>query len=136
MRSPSGLTVERAKPADGPAVEALLDAAAAWQESRGVPMWTAGQFVDEVHETIATGELFVARRDGALVGCFLLDARDPQLFSRWAEEQGLAAVPGASLELDALYDTAATMVPGQAMPANARDGAARGSKRWRRPSRQ
>ena len=107
MRSPSGLMIRRAQPADATAVESLLDEAAARQESRGVAMWTPGQFADEVHETIATGEMFVARRDGELVGCFLLDARDPPLYSRWLKEQGRAAAPGASLGRLAVARTAA-----------------------------
>lgn len=67
------LTVEPAEPTDASAVEALLDGAAAWQRSRGIEQWTPGRFGDEVHQTIASGELFVGRRRGAVVGCFMLD---------------------------------------------------------------
>jgi ribosomal protein S18 acetylase RimI-like enzyme len=97
MRSPSGLTVERAQPADASDVEALLDAAATWQQSRGIGPWTPGRFGDEIHLAIASGELFVARRDGALVGCFLLEAHDSPVFSRWLKEQGRDAAPAAYL---------------------------------------
>ena len=60
-------------------------------------MWTPGQFGDEVRKTLATGELFVARRDRALVGCFLLDPHDPPVFTQWLKEQGRIAPPGAQL---------------------------------------
>jgi ribosomal protein S18 acetylase RimI-like enzyme len=97
VRLPSGPTVDRAQPADASEVEALLDAAAAWHQSRGIGLWTPGRFGDEVRQTIATGELFVARRDGVLVGCFLLDMDESPVFSRWLEEEGRVAAPGAYL---------------------------------------
>ena len=84
----SELTVERAGLSDAIAVEALLDAAAAWQQSRGIQQWTPGQFPDEVRETIASGDLYVGRRDGAIVGCFLLDPESPSWMRSWLMEQG------------------------------------------------
>jgi GNAT superfamily N-acetyltransferase len=91
------LSVDRAKPSDGDAVEALLDEAAAWQQSRGFHQWTPGQFHDEVRETIATGELYVARRDGDIVGCFLLDTRSPSWMAAWLIEQCRVPTEGAHL---------------------------------------
>lgn len=91
------LTVERAQPADASAAEALLDDAARWLESRGIDQWKPGRFADEVRQTIASGELFVARRGGALVGCFMLDTQDPQEVRRWFAEQGRVAAPAAQL---------------------------------------
>jgi hypothetical protein len=73
----SRLTVERAQPADAAAAERLLDGAA-WLQSRGIDQWKPGQFGEEVRQSIASGELFAARRGAALVGCFLLEAEEPQ----------------------------------------------------------
>src|SRR5687767_11718107 len=86
--STSRLTVERAQPTDASATEALLDAAAAWLESRGIDQWKPGQFGEEIRQAIARGELFVARRDGALVGCFMLEAEEPTNVARWMTEHG------------------------------------------------
>jgi hypothetical protein len=47
LRCPA-LTVERAEDTDASEVEALLDTAAKWQQSRGIQMWTPGWFRDEV----------------------------------------------------------------------------------------
>jgi ribosomal protein S18 acetylase RimI-like enzyme len=94
-KSPS--TVERAQPVDAPAAEALLDAAAAWLQSAGIEQWKPGQFSDEVRQTIASGDLFVARRGGALVGCFLLEIEEPASVSRWLLDQRRSAAPGAFL---------------------------------------
>ena len=60
------LTVDRATAADAVAVDSLLDAAAAWQQSRGFPMWTPGRFDVEVRQTIADGSLYVGRREAVL----------------------------------------------------------------------
>jgi hypothetical protein len=48
MSDQQRLTIERAQPADASAVEALLDAAAAWLESRGIDQWKLGRFGEEV----------------------------------------------------------------------------------------
>jgi predicted GNAT family N-acyltransferase len=95
--STSRLTVERAQPTDASATEALLDAAAAWLESRGIDQWKPGQFAEEIRQAIARGELFVARRDGALVGCFMLEAEEPTNVARWMTEHGRAPAAGAFL---------------------------------------
>jgi GNAT superfamily N-acetyltransferase len=91
------LTVERAQPADASAVEALLDAAAAWLESRGIDQWKPGRFGEEICQTIASGDLFVARRSGALVGCFLLETEEPSSVTRHLVDQRHGATPGAYL---------------------------------------
>jgi ribosomal protein S18 acetylase RimI-like enzyme len=78
-------------------VEALLDAAAAWQQSRGIRQWRPGQFRDEVRETIASGDLYVARRDGVIIGCFLLDTESPSWMTRWLIEHGRVPAQGAHL---------------------------------------
>lgn len=91
MPSCSNLKVEPAQPADAEAVEALLDAAAVWQQSRGFDQWRPGQFGEEVRQTIAGGYLFVARREGAIVGCFMFDTQQPAWMGRWLVEQGRVA---------------------------------------------
>jgi ribosomal protein S18 acetylase RimI-like enzyme len=80
--------VRRARPDDATAVEALLDAAAKWQRSRGIEQWTPGQFADEIRETTATGELHVAVRGDDLIGCFLLDVGSPGWLEPWLVERG------------------------------------------------
>jgi GNAT superfamily N-acetyltransferase len=95
--SKSQLTVERAQSADASAAEALLDAAAAWLQSAGIGQWKPGQFGEEVRQTIASGDLFVARRGGALVGCFLLEIEEPPSVKRRLLDQQRSAAPGAFL---------------------------------------
>jgi hypothetical protein len=86
-----------AQPADASAVEALLDAAAAWLQSRSIDQWKPGRFGEEVRQTIATGELFVTRRGTALVGCFMLEAEEPPSVIRWLVEQRGIPTRGAFL---------------------------------------
>jgi ribosomal protein S18 acetylase RimI-like enzyme len=93
----SQLTVDRAKPSDAVAVEGLLDAAAAWQQSRGIRQWTPGWFGDEVRETIASGDLYVARRGEVTVGCFLLEPGCPEWMAPWLIERGREPRQGAHL---------------------------------------
>jgi GNAT superfamily N-acetyltransferase len=89
--------VERAQPADAPAVEALLDAAAAWLQSRGIDQWKPGRFSQEVRQSIASGEMFVAHQNGTLVGCFLLETASPPTVARWLIEQRRVPTRGAFL---------------------------------------
>jgi ribosomal protein S18 acetylase RimI-like enzyme len=84
----SELTVERAEHADASGVEALLDAAATWQQSRGIQMWMPGWFREEVRETIASRDFYVGRRGGQLVGCFLLDPQSPSWIRPWLIRDG------------------------------------------------
>jgi ribosomal protein S18 acetylase RimI-like enzyme len=91
------MTVERAQPTDASAAEALLDAAAAWLESRGIEQWKPGRFGEEVRQTIASGELFVARCCGALVGCFMLETQNPPSVTRWLADQRRVPTQGAFL---------------------------------------
>jgi GNAT superfamily N-acetyltransferase len=93
----SQLTVERAQPADASAAEALLDAAAAWLRSRGIDQWKPGRFGEEVRQTIASGDLFVARRGEGLAGCFMLESEEPASVTRWLIDQRRAPAPGAFL---------------------------------------
>lgn len=94
----SRLTVERAQPADALGAEALLDAAAVWLHSRGVdPQWKPVQFGLEVRQSMAAGELFVGRRDGALVGCFMLETKVPPAVTHLLVEQGRVPTEGAYL---------------------------------------
>jgi GNAT superfamily N-acetyltransferase len=95
--SMSELAVERALGSDASAVEALLDAAAEWQESRGIEQWRPGSFHEEVQETIDLGEFYVGRRDGAIVGCFLLDSESPSWMRPWLIEQGREPTEAAHL---------------------------------------
>jgi GNAT superfamily N-acetyltransferase len=95
--SKSQLTVERAQLADASAVETLLDTTAAWLQSRGIDQWKPGRFGEEVRQTIAAGDLFVARRGGALVGCFLLETEEPPSVTRWLVEQRRVSSRGAFL---------------------------------------
>ena len=95
--STSRLTVERAQPADVSATEALLDAAAAWLESCGIDQWKPGQFGEEVRRTIASGEMFVARRGRALVGCFMLETVEPASVAGGLVDQRRVPTPGAFL---------------------------------------
>jgi hypothetical protein len=44
----SKLTIILAQLSDAVAVEALLDAAAHWQQSRGIRQWTPGQFGEDL----------------------------------------------------------------------------------------
>jgi GNAT superfamily N-acetyltransferase len=81
------LLVTKAGPADAAVVEAILDDAAAWQIERNLDMWTPGQFGAEIAEAIADTTLYVARRDDAVVGCFILD-RCGRRLEGWLIEHG------------------------------------------------
>ncbi len=105
--SKSRLTVERAQLADAADVETLLDTTATWLQSRGIEQWTPGQFSEEVRQTIASGDLFVARRGSALVGCFLLETEQPPSITRWLVEQRRVPTRGAFLARLAVARTAA-----------------------------
>jgi ribosomal protein S18 acetylase RimI-like enzyme len=83
----SRLVVDRAQPSDATAVEELLDAAAAWQQTHGIRQWTPGLFREEVHRAIADASLYVARREVAVVGCFMLDEGSPRM-TQWLIEHG------------------------------------------------
>ena len=98
-RRMSALTVERATLADASAVEALLDAAASWQQSRGIEQWTPGWFHDEVREVIdGEGEdYYVGRRAGEIVGCFLLDSASPSWMRAWLIEHDREPAEAAHL---------------------------------------
>jgi ribosomal protein S18 acetylase RimI-like enzyme len=78
----SDLKIHRATPAAAADVIALLDAAATWLRSRGIDMWEPGRFEQDVRDTIGNGDLYVARGDGVIVGCFMLDAGPPRM-TRW-----------------------------------------------------
>jgi ribosomal-protein-serine acetyltransferase len=95
-RGTSNVTIERAQPSDAGAVVALLDAAADWQQRRGLRQWTPGTFGDEVTGTIAEGTLFVGRRDGALIGCFMLDDGSSRM-ARWLIDQGREPTRGRTV---------------------------------------
>jgi len=62
------LTIDRAQSSDVDAVEALLDEAATWQQGRGTDLWSPGQFRGEIRQTIAAGNLHVARHEGTSLG--------------------------------------------------------------------
>ena len=88
-----GLTIDRSQAADVDGVEALLDEAATWQLGRGIDLWRPGQLGEEVRFTIEAGNLYVARRDGVIVGCFMLDEGSPRL-TEWLIEHGREPMSG------------------------------------------
>jgi ribosomal protein S18 acetylase RimI-like enzyme len=81
----STLKIERATPAIAAEVVALLDEAARWQQARRIDLWKPGRFDQDVRQTIANGDLYVGRRNEAIVGCFMLDDGSPR-FTRWLVE--------------------------------------------------
>ena len=81
------ITIERAHAADAGSVVALLDAAAEWQRDHGIDLWTPGQFNEDVRQTTAKGDLYVCRRQGVIVGCFMLDEGSARM-SRWLTDHG------------------------------------------------
>ena len=93
----STLSVTAATPLDAVSVEALLDAAAAWHQSRGISQWRPGQFPEEIRLTIANGDLYVARFEGAIVGCFMLEGQISPLMTRWLIERDRVPAQGVHL---------------------------------------
>jgi len=85
MHSLPGLIIDPADASNVATVEALLDAAAVWQQSRGSHQWRPGQFGEEVRRTIANGDLYVARQGGVVIGCFMLDDGSPRM-TQWLVE--------------------------------------------------
>jgi dephospho-CoA kinase/GNAT superfamily N-acetyltransferase len=92
----AGVLVDRARPADAVSVVALLDDAAERQRDLGMPLWTPRQFDDEVEEGIFDGGLYVARREGTVIGCFLLDQRSSRM-SAWLLARGRVPAEGANV---------------------------------------
>ncbi len=88
-----GLTIDRATLSDAERIVDLLDAAARWQKSQGIDLWEPGSFDQDVRGTIAAGDLYVARRDGAVVGSFMLDEGSSRL-TDWLTEHGREPSPG------------------------------------------
>lgn len=99
------LQIERAKQADASDVVALLDAAALWHQDQGIDMWKSGRFEQEVRETIGNGDLYVARRGGFLVGCFMLDDGSPRM-TRWLTAHDRQASRGVIGRLAVARDVA------------------------------
>jgi ribosomal protein S18 acetylase RimI-like enzyme len=63
------ITLRVATDGDAEAVHRLIDGAARWTTERGIRQWRPGQWsLDDVRGWIATGEVRVALRDGAIVG--------------------------------------------------------------------
>jgi ribosomal protein S18 acetylase RimI-like enzyme len=83
----SDLTIERATPSAAASVIGLLDAAATWQQRHGIDMWEPGTFNEDVRQTIENGDLYVAHRDDAIVGSFMLDDGSPRM-TQWLLDQG------------------------------------------------
>ena len=80
------MTLSRATGADVGSVVRLLDEAAAWQQDHGIDMWRPGTFGTEVREVADAGDLYIARRDGDVVGCFMLEAACPAWMATWLIE--------------------------------------------------
>jgi len=55
----------------------LLDGAAEWQVARGADQWRPESFSDEVREVGAAGDLYVAKEEDEIVGCFMLEGTCP-----------------------------------------------------------
>ena len=85
--------IDRARSFDLEAVVQLLDAAAVWQQGVGIDLWRPGTFKEDVRATIGAGDLYVARDNGAIIGCFMLDEGSPRL-TRWLTEHGRRADRG------------------------------------------
>jgi len=81
------ISVEHATPADAQAVEGLLDAAATWHQESGIDQWSPGRFGEEVREVAVAGDLYVARHDAGIVGCFMLEAACPPWLEPWLVER-------------------------------------------------
>src|SRR5262249_13031497 len=56
-----------------------------------------GWFRDEVLERIESGDFYVARREGRVVGCFLLDPNSPSWLRPWLVERGREPTQAAYL---------------------------------------
>jgi ribosomal protein S18 acetylase RimI-like enzyme len=94
---PRELLITRAELSDTTDIESVLDAAAEWQRSRGIQQWTPGWFREEVLERTASGDFYVARREGRVVGCFLLDPSSPSWLRPWLVERGREPLQAAYL---------------------------------------
>jgi len=101
-----GLTIDRATPSDAERIVDLLDAAARWQKSQGIDLWEPGSFDEDVRGTISAGDLYVARRDGAVIGSFMLDEGSSRL-TRWLTEHGREPTPGVVGRLAVAREVAA-----------------------------
>ena len=100
-----GLAIDRATPSDAERVVDLLDAAARWQKSQGIDLWEPGSFDQDVRGTIAAGDLYTARLDGLIVGCFMLDEGSSRLI-QWLTEHGREPTPGVVGRLAVARDVA------------------------------
>jgi ribosomal-protein-serine acetyltransferase len=76
-------SVSRADADDVGSVVRLLDEAAEWQQDQGIDMWRTGTFEAEVREAVTEGDLYVAQRDGEVIGCFMLEDACPEWMATW-----------------------------------------------------
>jgi GNAT superfamily N-acetyltransferase len=82
------LDIERASDTEASEVEALLDSVAHWLHSGGIDQWISGTFHDEVVDVVAAGDLYVGKRDGRIVACFMLESSCPEWMVTWLAERG------------------------------------------------
>ena len=120
-----GLTIDRATPSDAERIVDLLDAAARWQKSQGIDLWEPGSFDEDVRGTISAGDLYVARRDGAVIGSFMLDEGSSRLM-RWLTEHGREPTPGVVGRLAVAREVAAQGLGWELLAEADRLAAARG----------
>jgi protein-tyrosine phosphatase len=80
----SEITIRRAQASDATAVVALRDEAAAWLLGRGIQQWQPGEVSpDDVLGWLATGRVYIAELDRALVGSVRLAWTDVEV---WGEQ--------------------------------------------------
>jgi ribosomal protein S18 acetylase RimI-like enzyme len=83
---PRDVTIECATPADADTSLGILQEAARWLLSRGIDQWRPDQFErGSVLAAIARGELYLARRDGAVVATLRLQWTDERV---WGSDTG------------------------------------------------
>jgi GNAT superfamily N-acetyltransferase len=79
----------RASPHDAAAVLGLRDALASWMFERGIDQWRPGEMpLAWIEECVAHGWIFVARRDGDVVGSVTLVWTDPFIWGERNEPAG------------------------------------------------
>ncbi|WP_219417630.1 GNAT family N-acetyltransferase [Pseudonocardia nigra] len=77
IKSDLQVSVRRAAPHEADAVLAVLDEAARWLAGRGVVQWPDAFRPEWIEPALQAGEVWLAERDGAVVGTLTLQWSDP-----------------------------------------------------------
>ena len=93
LLTPAGrITIEQAQPSDLDTVLEILEEAAGWLISRGIDQWQPGLFRkvrrQSIADQVSRGEVYLAKRDGQVVGTLTLQWADKMFWGNVPDDAG------------------------------------------------